>query len=236
MNTGYAPPPAPRRRSGGRWYFVVPVLSFGLLTWVPFLHATIRTHRRAHRRMTLIYGAAAMVLFTLASASPDNAQGQAVGTLGNVLTALFGVLGLASMVVGCVQLSQVRNEVYGLTPAVPPPPLAADPVVAQQLAARARRNEARALAARDTVLARELRIGRPDLPRQYEDGGLIDVNSAPAHVIAAVCSLSPTDADRIVQVREELGAFTSLDELLVYAQIQGAAADLVSEHAVLLPR
>lgn len=236
MSTGYAPTPASPRRSGGRWYLIVPVLSFGLLTWVPFLHATTRTRHPAHRRMTLIYGAAAIVMVALASASPKNAQGQAVGALGNAMTAVFGVIGVASIVVGCVQLAQIRQEIYGLTPSAPPPPLAADPAVAQQLAARARRNEARALAARDAVLARELRIGRPDLPRQYEDGGLVDINSATAHVIAAVCGLSPTDANRIVQAREQLGAFTSLDELLVYAQIQGAAADLIREHAVLLPR
>lgn len=235
MRTGSPTHPASARRPG-RWYLLVPVLSFGLFTWIPFLHAATRTQRRSLRRLVLVYGAVTVVMFVLAGASPKDAQGNAVGPVGKAMTAVFGVLALASMVMGCVQLSQIRNEVYGLTPTVPPPPLAADPAVAHQLAARARRNEARALAERDSVLARELRIGRPDLPRQYEDGGLVDVNSAPAEVIAAVCGLSPADAARIVHAREALSAFTSLDELLVYAQVQGGAADLVREHAVLLPR
>ena len=34
------------------------------------------------------------------------------------------------------------------------------------------------------MLARELRIGRPDLPRQYDDGGLVDVNNVPVGVLA----------------------------------------------------
>jgi hypothetical protein len=33
------------------------------------------------------------------------------------------------------------------------------------------------------VLARELRIGRPDVPRQFDDGGLVDLNHAPVPVL-----------------------------------------------------
>ncbi|WP_133260138.1 helix-hairpin-helix domain-containing protein [Streptacidiphilus pinicola] len=235
MSTGYAAPPAPRRRPG-RWYFVVPVLTFGLFTWVPFLHAAVKTHRRRHRLLALIYGAVAAIVIMLANVTPKDVHGNPAGTLGTAMNAVFGLLALASVVVGCVQLAQVRSEVYGLMPTVPPPPLASDPVVAQQLAARARRNEARALAARDSALARELRIGRPDLPRQYDDGGLVDLNNAPAQVIAAVCGLAPSDAGRIAQAREQLGVFSSLDEVLVYAQAQGAMADVIRERGVLLPR
>lgn len=43
------------------------------------------------------------------------------------------------------------------------------------LAARARRNGARQLASTDPLFARDLRIGRPDLPVTYEDGGLVDI-------------------------------------------------------------
>ncbi|WP_460309016.1 hypothetical protein [Actinocorallia aurea] len=54
---------------------------------------------------------------------------------------------------------------------------------AQALAIANMRRELRRQAreqARDLVLARDLCIGRPDLPRYYDDGGLIDVNHVPA--------------------------------------------------------
>ena len=43
-------------------------------------------------------------------------------------------------------------------------------------------------------MARDLRIGRPDLPRHYDDDGLVDVNSAPAETIAKWSGLSQAQA------------------------------------------
>jgi hypothetical protein len=43
-----------------------------------------------------------------------------------------------------------------------------------------RRRQARELAKRNPVLARDLNIGRPDVPHDYNDGGLVDVNQVPA--------------------------------------------------------
>ncbi|MER6734463.1 helix-hairpin-helix domain-containing protein [Streptomyces puniciscabiei] len=138
----------------------------------------------------------------------------------------------------CFQLVPLRREVYGLEAELtsPTPPAAADPVVAAHLAARARRDEARALAQGDPVLAHDLRIGRPDLPRQYDDGGLVDLNSAPAHAIATACSIEPSLAERIVTTRQELGSFSSLDEVFVYAQVEEGAAARIRDHVLLLPR
>jgi len=48
----------------------------------------------------------------------------------------------------------------------------------------ARRAQARALLASDPALAGELVIGRPDRHRQYDDGGLVDVNNVPTAVLA----------------------------------------------------
>jgi hypothetical protein len=40
-------------------------------------------------------------------------------------------------------------------------------------------------------MAWELRIGRPDLPRVYDDGGLIDVNHVPPQVLATLPGCRP---------------------------------------------
>jgi hypothetical protein len=45
------------------------------------------------------------------------------------------------------------------------------------------RDRARQIVSQNPELARELMIGRPDLPRTYDDGGLIDANYAPVEVL-----------------------------------------------------
>lgn len=55
--------------------------------------------------------------------------------------------------------------------------------VAEAQVGRRKRDELRELAQRDPHLARDLWIGRPDLPRQSDDGGLVDINSTPAEVL-----------------------------------------------------
>jgi hypothetical protein len=237
--TGTPPPTGTHgQRPAGRWYFVITLLSFGMLAWVPFVHAAARLRRRALQWYAVIYGAAAVIMWILASVTPTDTGGNAVGVVGHALEAVFGTLAVASMVIACIQLNAIRQEVYGAGPGpiAPSLPGAADPLVAQKLAARARRDEARALAARDPVLARDLGIGRPDLSSQYDDGGLVDLNSAPAQFIVVACAVDASVADRIVQVREELGSFSSLDEVFVYAQIDGAAAAQIRDHSLLMPR
>jgi DNA uptake protein ComE-like DNA-binding protein len=75
------------------------------------------------------------------------------------------------------------------------------------------RDEARALAARDPALARELGIGRPDRSRDYDDGGLVDVNHCPASVLMTLPGITPALAARVVELRQDRGAFVSADEL-----------------------
>src|SRR5690606_39982870 len=41
-----------------------------------------------------------------------------------------------------------------------------------------------------SMLAKRLAIGRPDLPRQFDDGGLIDLNHAPEHVLTSLPGVS----------------------------------------------
>jgi DNA uptake protein ComE-like DNA-binding protein len=82
-----------------------------------------------------------------------------------------------------------------------------------------RRKEARHLVATNPALARDLRIGRPDLPRDYDDGGLVDVNHVPVGVFSSGLGLTPIEARDVVAARDKLGRFVSAEELCEYTQL-----------------
>ena len=99
---------------------------------------------------------------------------------------------------------------------------------------RARRAEARTLLAEDPALARELGVGRPDLGRGYDDGGLVDLNSAPAPVLASVLGLEPVLAEAIVAARTRRGGvFYGVDELLIDIPLPPSVEGQLRERAVL---
>jgi hypothetical protein len=79
------------------------------------------------------------------------------------------------------------------------------------------RRQARKIAKDDPVLASELKIGRPDLPRSYDDGGLVDINHVPAGILASRLALAPPEVSAVIEARDQLGRFTSTDELSAYA-------------------
>ncbi|WP_191480202.1 hypothetical protein [Nocardioides ochotonae] len=108
------------------------------------------------------------------------------------------------------------------------------PGVAEELARRRLREEYRALARRDPSLARNLRVGRPDLPRNLDDGGLLDLNALPADQLERFAALSPAEATSVADARHQLGRFTSLNELALYADLSETTTAMLSEHAVFI--
>ena len=46
--------------------------------------------------------------------------------------------------------------------------------------------------------ARELRIGRPELPREYDDGGLVDVNRVPGAALTAQLGLTQQEMTNVI--------------------------------------
>jgi hypothetical protein len=229
--TSPVPAPSPtlsqRFRAGG-WYFVLTIASAGLFAAIPFWHAAARLKEATTLRLAVIYTLADVALIVLAALTPprrpDGASGnQAISTIG-------GFLALAVIVAACLQLRSVRRQVYGGHGVVP---LAGDPAVARALAARTRRQEARELLERDPGLARELGIGRPDLHRDYDDGGLVDINNVPAAVIAQTCGFERSYADAIVAAREARGGtFYNVGEVLVDVNLPPSVQELLSERAV----
>lgn len=115
-----------------------------------------------------------------------------------------------------------------------PRPGGVDPAIGEALERRQRRAEARRIMERDPALARELRIGRPDLPRQFDDGGLVDVNHVPATTLATLPGFTPELADRVVRVRDEHQGFTFVQELEAYANLPEGLVEELTERLLFL--
>ncbi|MBA9007413.1 ComEA family DNA-binding protein [Thermomonospora cellulosilytica] len=130
-------------------------------------------------------------------------------------------------------------------PGAPLPPVPGAPMTPEQKNRMAleqaharirRRQEARTLAMQDPLTARELMIGRTDMPpdrRPYDDGGLIDVNVVPAQELTRF-GLSMQDAERIVRLRAETGGFSSAEDLAVVANLPPHLVPELREYGLFL--
>lgn len=212
----------------GWWYLPLTVLTAGLAAWAPFLHAAVVLGSTRLRWVAAAYGAAIVALFVCATAAPVDAGGNPVGTAGDVLPLIAGTGWLVLIPVACAHQWALRRRVARDRAGRP------EPAIARALAARDRRSTARRLAETDPLLARELRIGRPDLARSYDDGGLVDLNNASAEAIAQCCEIPVPAAEEIVRARTDSG-FSSVDELLVMVTVPVPAWERIRDRGLTLP-
>jgi Helix-hairpin-helix motif len=218
VNSGAVVPSEPtrtRRGFGTILWALIPLLSLGLLAAVPFAHAAVRLRQRQLWVVTAVY-AVGSLLVIVGAFLPEGGWGDA----------LFGTLGLVLITAGTTHAFLLRGRVFA------PPPM--QPALAAALTARQRREEARAIASRDAALARELCIGRPDLPRQFDDGGLVDVNHVPAQVLVDRLALSPAEAANVIQARDRLGGFAGAEELTALTELSPDTVDRVRDRLLFL--
>lgn len=96
------------------------------------------------------------------------------------------------------------------------------------------RRKAFRIATDDPGLAHELGIGRADLQRTFDDGGLVDVNTVPAEVLAQLPGMTADMAERIVRVREIRGPYRSVEELGVFADLPPGVTDALTDYLIFL--
>lgn len=181
------------------WAFV-PFMTFGFGTPFSFMFAALRRRSWSLGQAAAGYGAGvAGVLVLLGVGEP-------------AMSALGVMLMLLLCLSGTVHSLAIRPSVY---PRSGPRDRLNRYAVDIAKYRRGLRDEARALVAEDPALAHELRIGRPDLPRTYDDGGLVDVNHVPAATLALLPGLTQELVERIVRVRERQGGFVSCEEMAV---------------------
>ncbi len=191
------------RRAGERssasfvWAFA-PLFTLGLAAVPCFVYAAHRLRTRALYVAVIAYSA--LTLLVVWGASTDSES--------NLQSEIGGFTTMVLVTVATAHTLVVRRSVFSENGGV-------DPAIAAARARLRRRQEARRIAAEDPALARELKIGRPDQPRAYDDGGLIDVNHVPVGVLSGVEGISLELASTIVDARELLRRFDSRDDLEV---------------------
>jgi hypothetical protein len=97
------------------------------------------------------------------------------------------------------------------------------------------RGRARHILARNPELAGELGIGRPDLPRTFDDGGLVDVNHVPVPRLAALLGLDGQLTRKITEVRQEVGGFSSAADVEVTLGLPPGRLDEVKDRLLFRP-
>jgi hypothetical protein len=97
------------------------------------------------------------------------------------------------------------------------------------------RHHALQIARENPSLAREMGIGRPDLPGST-DAGLVDVNNAAASAIGGLPGVDEALATRIVETRAEVGGFCSVEDLGIALDLAPEIVEDLRDRAVFLPR
>lgn len=173
-----------------RWGYVP--IGFG--AWVPLIAGL-----KAHKREWVAWGVF-IALFTIVALTVSTVEGEETNYGGGLLIVAWIVQGATTfaMMKPYRQRMAVRAR------------YASEIAEAEHVAEE--RRAVIALARTDRQRARELGVGRPDLPGARH-GYVVDVNHAPAGVLASLPGVSNDTAAEIVHLRGELNGFESIDDL-----------------------
>jgi len=207
-------PPAPRMPYVDVLFAVLlPVCTLSALGFVYFVYAAIRYHRRwlflaaAGYFGLFLLGIFFMELDPTPLESAQSSTAETIGAFTFILTAL------AAAVHGTLVATHSANTTR-------------DWIL---------REQARQFAAMDPARAVYLAIGRPDMHRSYDDGGLIDINNVPSADLARATRLAMPEAHRIVADRLQRGPFQRPDELLQRGLVSERTMRRLAPRLIALP-
>ncbi|MET7667122.1 AfsR/SARP family transcriptional regulator [Micromonospora luteifusca] len=202
---------------------LLPLLSFGTLTWLVMLAYAVR--RRSGRLGLAALGylvTATVLVFMMAT---DDLE-----TEDSAAEAFFwlGVLSLCWLV-GAAHVVLLNRWVWGR--------FTGRRLVAQarEEERRVRRQQARNLLHRYPSARYEFAIGRPDLARAFDDGGLIDVNAVPDQVLATLPGLTDAQRRQVAMDRWVRGPYASMEELAARCPLPLAVIDALRGVLLFLP-
>jgi DNA uptake protein ComE-like DNA-binding protein len=223
VSPGRSPAPAGgahAARGGSRFRekaWLLLTLPVGLTTWAAFLYIGIRARRRRWLAWAGVYLAGVAVWLVLDA--PANPGSTAQGIAAAVALATWIGGGVHALVVSNDAVRRIRGS--------------EDPAVEAAEARIERREAGRHLLASKPALAREVGVGRPDIPGA-DDYGLVDVNHCPASALTRLPGIGAGLAGRIVSEREQAGGFSSVEDLGVLLDLPPAAVDQIRDTAIFL--
>lgn len=205
-------------RVKGRWVLWAILVPFGFGTPAGFLYAAHRAKARRWYAWAAVWALLVAVGVAMTEVGP---QDGALDTGGSLL--LFAV-----WIGGAAHALAVRPEYVRRV---------SDPAHDPLETARARlqvRERARALARSDPELARELGIGRPEVPGA-QAMGVVDVNHASAQALEQLPGVDAALAQRLVAAREDVGGFASAEEAGALMDLDATTVERIGRVAVFLP-
>ncbi|MET8148160.1 BTAD domain-containing putative transcriptional regulator, partial [Actinoplanes sp. NPDC005259] len=215
-----APPPpayaAPRRRFPvGEVIFaaLIPLLLCSFGSWIYFVYAGARRRDRRQFLVAAGYGVLFVVAVIFAAIDPTPVESTELST-----AEWIGAL----MIMGIAVAASVHGAVLASHPGDTPK-------------TRNLREQARQFALFDPARARQLGIGRPDLLRAFDDGGLVDVNHVPGHELARLPDLSSEQAHRIVMDRLNRGPYARPEELIARGVLPARTVARLAGRLICLP-
>ncbi|MEV0330159.1 BTAD domain-containing putative transcriptional regulator [Micromonospora echinospora] len=197
------------------------VLSFGCLTWLVILAYAI--WRRSWRLGVAAIGYLALsvvAIYLLEEPEASTSDAEALAFVG-----VSAVCGL----VGAVHVVLLSRGVWAALTGTSAGSRVADDE------RRIRREQARYLLYHYPAARHELRIGRPDLAREHDDGGLVDINAVADRVIAGLPGVTVAQAQQISTDRWLRGPFSSMEELAGRCLLPPALTDSLRDVLVFLP-
>ncbi len=198
-----------------RWLTLV-ILGFGLTTWAAFLYIGIRAQRRSWKAWAAVYGALLVLSIALGGSAHGSSAGSSLGPALLMIAWLGGTAHAAAVKRDAARRTQPSGDRLE--------------IARQRIERRA---EGRRLAARDPRLAREVGIGRPDIPGS-DDFGLVDVNHASQDALSRLPGITPEIAQRIVETRERLGFFKSAEDVGISLDLSPNVVDDIRDYTVFL--
>lgn len=210
-----APPPSAAARASTLWLWAT-LLPIGFGAWVP-----IAAGVRARRPPWIAFGVVACAAVITALVLPQEDGGGFTDLAGVLL--FGGWLAAIGWTVTCRGAYAVRAGSVQQTEA-------------RDLQIDLRDDERRRalrLAETDPAAALRRGVGRPDVPGAAH-GWVVDVNHAPAGVLTTLPGIDDDLARRIVATREELGPFSSVDDLAFVLDLPAGRAAALRGLAVAL--
>jgi len=203
-----------KSRTAHSWWIALAAVPFGFTTWAAFLYAGIRTKRKGLFAAAALYGAL-LAGYLVLDAGNSHGTPEAVGA----------ILGIAAWIGGLTHALAIRRTValdLGF---------ADSSAMLQASREVERRVYGRELLQKNPVLAKQVGVGRPDLPNS-DSYGLTDVNHASAASLATLPGMSEELAKRVAEFCGGGGSFVSVEDLGLFLDLAPAAVDAMREQAV----